>query len=416
MKIKFNNEVFKNKLLYVLMIFLVSSNLIISCSPSSSENPKNPNGGENRGDNIPPSEVKVQTIGLNFNEQLQYVNLPQISATNTKYVRGFLDFFQFYYDKSLLSSDERITKFLSLKPSGYNTILSLKFLFKGKSFPLPNSQELNNYLEYLEMILDKIWTGADIIIVGNEPFIETDSADYGDNMYNFYVKATERVKAYSDTHTEKPIFFGAFDNMYQTNRQTLPVLNGLLDYCKNTPWILGVDMHIHHKEYAEMVRALDFVNAKIRSDQKIIVSEYSLMKWWRDNLSGIIPADFAAQYNYSTTWRNYQYIDAALKSPKPRAEWVDFLSKSDWFESRRHYLLETYKDIFTKYDKFFVATYAFRQSYPFNTDFKSNTDPWILNGLYANRSVETEPNTGQFQFNYTFIDDFKIVQDISNKN
>mgnify|MGYP003664366840 CR=1 FL=1 len=399
------------KYYFLLTLFTLLS--VASCSSSNNEDPIVPEteeGNEEEGSSI----IDVQTIGLNFNEQLQFVDLQQISATNTDWVRGFVEFFQFYENRSLLNSDERITKFLSLKPSGYKTVLSLKFPFKGKDYPVSNSQELNDYLNYLDVILDRLWVGIDVIIVGNEPFIETDEEDFGDDMYNFYVKASERVKAYSDAHTEKPIFFGAFDNMYQDRRRNLPVLNGLLDYSKNTPWIAGVDMHIHHNNYNEMISALDFVNARLRANQKIIISEYSLMKHWRDNLNGLIPSEFASQYSYPSSWRNYQYIDAALKSPKARTEWVDFLSKSDWFESKKHYLLETYQDVFTTYDKFFLATYAFRQAYPFNTDFNSNTDPWVLNGIYVNRSVEPDSNTGQFQFNYTFIDDFRIVQDISN--
>ncbi|OYX26652.1 MAG: hypothetical protein B7Z06_05290 [Flavobacteriales bacterium 32-35-8] len=408
--LKFKTNYFTSYCLLLLYILLNIS----SCSSSGIDNSVEQEIEE--GGNQEETITNAQTIGLNFNEQLQFVDIPQISATNTDWVRGFVEFFQLYENRELLNTDERITKFLTLKPSGFKTVLSLKFQFRGIDYPAPNSQELNDYLDYMDVVLDRIWNGTDIIIVGNEPFIETDEVDFGDNMYNFYVKASERVKAYSDAHTEKPIFFGAFDNMYQDRRRNLPVLNGLLEYSKNTAWISGVDMHIHHNNYNEMISAIDFVNTRIREDQKIIISEYSLMKHWRDNLNGFIPATFASQYSYPSTWRNYQYIDSALKAPKTRAEWVDFLSKSDWFESRKHYLLETYQDIFTTYDKFFLATYAFRQAYPFNTDFTSNTDPWVLNGIYVNRSVEPNPNTGQFQFNYSFIDDFRIVQDISKTN
>lgn len=399
-------NVYLIKIAQMTMVFAV---LIISgCSSKDSEL-------DNPGDEIIDTPVKeLQTIGLNFNEQLNYIDLGQINATNTTWVRGFWDFFQFYNAPSTLNTDEKVTKYLTLKPNGYKTILNIKWLFKGKSFPVQGSQEMDNYMAFLDTMLDKAWSNTDIIVVGNEPFIETDAADYGDSMYNFYVSALNRVKAYADNHTEKPIYFGSFDNMYQEGRRTLPVLNGLLDYCKSTPWIAGVDMHIHHSENSEMISALDFVNAKIRGDQKILITEYSLMKWWRSNLQNNIPNTFASQYGYSSTMKNYQYIDIALKAPVSREQWIEFLSKSNWFESRKNYLLDTYTGIFKKYDKFYVATYAFRQSYPFDQNFTSNTDPWVLNGIYANRTLTTDA-FGKFQFNYSFIDDFRIVQDFVSK-
>lgn len=405
MQLTYNNLITRKS---VVLCFVLLS--IFACS---NDDDSTTNTGNDNSNDIPQYDESSQYVGLNFNEQLQFIDFPQIDATETTWVRGFVDFFQFYEAPSSLATDGRILNFKRLHPNGYQSILSLKFLFRGKNYPAVGSDEMNDYMEFLDTLLDEVWDSTTIIIVGNEPFIETDNEDYGPEMYNFYITACERVKAYADAHTAKPIYFGSFDNMYQENRRTLPVLLDLLEYAKNTSWISGVDMHIHHSEMSEMESAMDFVNARIREDQKIMVSEYSLMKHWRANLHTILAESFTAEYGYPENMQVYQYIDQALKNPTTIEQWTAFLSSSPWFENRKHYLMESYEDVFSSYDKFFIATYAFRQSYPMNVDFTGTTDPWVLNGIYANRSVEPD-NFGNFQFNYAFIDDFKLIQEESN--
>src|SRR5687767_9140287 len=58
----------------------------------------------------------------------------------------------------------------------------------------------------------------------------------------------------------------------------------------------------------------------------------------------------------------------------------------------------------------FLTFYALRQSYPLNIDFTANTDPWVLNGLFMNRSVELL--NGRSQKSYSFPDQFvQIVKE-----
>ena len=121
-----------------------------------------------------------------------------------------------------------------------------------------------------------------------------------------------------------------------------------------------------------------------------------------------IPENFAENYERDVNEKNFQYIDYALKNQVSHQEWVDFLSESYWFENRTRYLWNSYQRM-RSYDKFHIGTYALRQSFPFNRDFTNATDPWILNGLFANRTV-TLNNEGLEQFNYAWIDDFKAIQ------
>lgn len=46
----------------------------------------------------------------------------------------------------------------------------------------------------------------------------------------------------------------------------------------------------------------------------------------------------------------------------------------------------------------------------YNQDFTPTTDPWVLNGLFANRTLTPDPVNGLNQPNYAFIEDFISIQ------
>lgn len=354
--------------------------------------------------------ASAQQVGLNFNEQVNFVDIKDVDRTETRWVRGFIEFFQFYDGERDLETDTKVTKFLEMKDAGYKTILSIKWRFANKSFPDPDSQEMKDYVIFLGKMLDRFWNKLDIIVVGNEPFIESRSSERDDKLVEFYKEVTKRVIEYRSLNSYVPVYIGSFDNIY-IDAKRRPGFVSLMEYAKNNEDVAGVSIHIHHANYSQMDFSLQYTSDHIADNQKILITEYSLMKHWRNHTNDPIPAAFASDYGYDPAWQVYQYINHALKNPVPRAEWVDFLSKSSWFENRKDYLWQSY-EMFKSYNKFHIGTYAFRQSFPFNKDFTVNTSPWVLNGIYANRSVESDPETGENQFNYNFINDFlKIQQD-----
>jgi hypothetical protein len=362
--------------------------------------------------NIIPATA--QQVGLNFNEQVDFVEVSDVDKTETRWVRGFVEFFQFYDGERSLTTDEKITKFLALKDAGYKTILNIKWRFGDKSFPEPGSQRMKDYIVFLGKLLDRVWNKLDIIVVGNEPFIESRSAERDDKLVAFYQEITERVIAYREIKGYIPIYIGSFDNVYLDAKRR-PGFIKLMEYAKNNEGVAGVSIHIHHANFDQMRFSLQYTSENIRANQKILITEYSLMKHWRNHSGDLIPAGFASAYGYDPGMQVYQYVDYALKNPVPRPEWVDFLSQSPWFENRKNYLWESYQ-MFKEFPKVNVATYAIRQSYPFNQDFTQSTDPWVLNGLYANRTVEPDPETGENQFNYSFINDFLRIQQEYREN
>jgi hypothetical protein len=399
--------------LYFFTILL----LLLSCKKNNQESnePDDPGPGSTGGGVLVTDQQ--QYIGVNYNESLQEIRPGELSASKTKWVRGFLDVFS-HYDNQDLNTSDRIAKYLTLKDAGYKTALNLKFNFKTRPYPAINNTTWNNYITFLDQLLDKVIAKTDVIIVGNEPFIESESSTYNEPLYSFYVAAATRVNQYlTARNLQRPILVGAFDNMYQSNRQgTTGVLN-LLAWCKATSWIAGIDLHIHHNGSGEITTALDFVNDKIRNDQKIVITEYSLMKWWRDNLDENISPAFITAANASTSdnifpppagiIKCWQYIDYALKNPRKLAEWDAFQQNTPWLESRRSYMCNSF-NLFKANTKFWFATYAMRQSYPLNADFTATTDPWILNSLFTARTVELLPN-GDAQRRYSFLNQFADI-------
>lgn len=392
----------KKQLIIALTGFLA---IVISCSGNDPEN------------GIAGNEVKSENnytvaLGVNYNEQLPFVDFNDLERSKTIWVRGFIDFFQMYENPSALHSDERIIKYLSLKPAGYRAILNIKWNFKvrAQSFPAEGSATMKLYLGFLECLLEKVWLQTDILVIGNEPFIETSAENKDQRLVGFYKAVAATVKKFREKQHGHfvPVFVGAFNNLYDQSWRT-EATQSLMDYAKGDPGIAGIDLHIHHATMDQMKSALQYAAGQMRKNQKILITEFSLMKHWKAQLNNPIPESFASRYELDPVMKNYQYIDSALKKPRQTTEWYNYLKASNWFESRKHYLQEAFA-LMTAESRFLIATYAIRQSYPYNQDFTPTTDPWILNGLFANRTLIPDPASGLNQQNYTFFEDFISIQ------
>lgn len=404
-----------NKCTYISVLIIIL--MIISAGCSESVNGGNePSGGE---EEPPPSQEvdpPVQEVGINVNGQYNVLNFNNVVRSGTIWVRGFLDFFQLYPEEGNIDNDERIQHYLKLKEQGYRNILNIKWNFSNRSFPSSGSQEMQDYKSYLTKLLDKVWSSTDVIVVGNEPFIESKQSERGNRLVVFYQQIANHVKNYrANTGQNVPIFVGAFNNLYLDGWRTEAV-NALMRFARNNDWIAGVDLHIHHANLDQMKDFIDYADLRIRDNQKLLITEFSLKDYFRTKMDQDISSEFASTYNLDSNMKNYEYLDSALKNNVSRQEWVNFLSQSDWFESRKRYLWDAYQ-IFKGYEKFHIANYALRQSYPFNKDFSANTTPWILNGLFANRTVRPDTDTGQDQRNYAWMEDFtKIQEDSQNRD
>lgn len=411
---KQNNLFLFGKRLFVMCLFAAC--FLGGCKKSDSGTGEDKPAPEATGGGVLVTETQ-QYIGVNYNESFQEIRSGELSASKTKWVRGFIDVFA-HYDNQDLSTNAKIIKYLTVKDQGYKTVLSLKFNFITRAYPAVNSTTWNNYISFIDKVLDRVIAKTDVIVVGNEPFIESETSTYNEPLNSFYKAAATRVNQYlTARNLQRPIFVGSFDNMYQSGRQGTTGINNLLAWCKATNWVAGIDLHIHHNNNPEITTTINFINDKIRNDQKIIITEYSLMKWWRDNLNNDLTTQFLAAANASITdnifpppagiTKCWQYIDYALKDPRKVEEWNAFQQNTPFLNDRRDYLCNSFR-LFKATNKFWLATYAMRQSYPLNTDFTASTDPWILNSLFTPRTVELLAS-GDAQPRYAYLAQFADI-------
>jgi len=353
-----------------------------------------------------------QEVGVNFNQSLQHSVPEDLNRVETTWVRGFLRFFPMYNNPEQLNEDPDLDDFLELQDHGFKTILSIKYNFHDKAIPNVNSEEMANYKDFMQQVLDRVWGQIDIIVVGNEPFIESRSEDRNTVLVDFYQEMTRLVNAYRENHSHIPIYFGAFNRLDLPHRRYEGVKD-MLEYVKNTSWMDGVDLHIHHKTQEQMISMIDYAQERIRTDQKIIITEFSLVWYWKDHMDETISEYFADYYDYDPTWKNYEYIDYALKNPRAKDEWSDFLKNSDWFVAKEHYLWDSYQ-VFKDYPQFHVATYSYRITW--GDSFDENSNPWLLNSLFTTETVEPDPVTGEPQLHYAFFEDFLRIQEDSDQS
>ena len=352
--------------------------------------------------------TKAQELGVNFNETISYAkDTETINRTGTTWTRGFLDFFEYMEAPEKLSDPNGdLQAFLSLQDHGFKTILSLKFRFINTSIPSPESENTQAYLNFLSQILDQVWGKVDILVVGNEPFIESKREEWDTKLPAFYKLLCTYTHDYGKAKSAMPIYFGAFNKLYEKDWQT-PGVDEMLAFVKEKEWLSGVDIHIHHSDNDEISSMYSYVDNRIRKDQKVLITEFSLVHWWKTHNLDQIPDEFAEEYSYPKEQKVHEYLLFALKNPRPKKEWDDFLRHNPWFEDRKNYLTEAF-DLFSSYPSFHVATYSYRIDWGKN--YSSTTMPWLINNLIAGVTIEPDPKTGKEQFNYHFIEDFKKIQ------
>jgi len=351
--------------------------------------------------------VFAQSMGVNYNGVIANIDVADLDRTQTTWMRVFINYFDYKNGVLNINTNEGLAKLEAAKAAGYKVILSLKFDFTGRNFPT-GTAAIDADLGYVSTILGRLYDDADIIVAGNEPFIESIPDQRDSRLVNYYKRAAIAVLNYRSGQTRKvPIYIGAFNRLWLTTEQTQAV-NDYLTFARDNTWIAGADLHIHHDDINQITTAFNFVNSRLRTDQRMLVTEFSLMKHWKNNLDVTIPAILNTQYGRPANWKVYEYLNFTLNTaPVSRNEWVAFLQNSTWFENRKHYLSNAWAK-FTAFPKFNVATYGMYQTYG-SAPFTINTDPWVLNPLFVNRTV-VKNSSDENQFNYSFIDDFRAIQ------
>jgi hypothetical protein len=356
-----------------------------------------------------PGVAQAQAaLGANYNEHYEDVDYRDLKKADASWVRIFLTMPQL--DRGA-AEHGAVRATLDAGSHGHQTILSLKWPFPNRDFPKPGSAEMDKELARLDAVLPLVMGKVDILVIGNEPYIESREGDRDLDLNAFYEAMAARVIAFRaqkcGENCKTHLYMGAL-NRLDLKKNVTKSTDRWMEYVKATPELDGVDIHPHINTIEASKPFLDYILPRMRTEQKFLVTEFSLVWWWKQNLTKPIPATYAEKYGVATNTQNWQVIKAALEQPFAKQRWDDFLSMSPWFESRKHYLRNQMK-MFRDTGRLAVATYGFKQGSSMSNNFGPDKTPWLLNSVFAPRTIQANAD-GSAAANYAWIDDFKALQ------
>ncbi|TDD16354.1 hypothetical protein E1294_31575 [Nonomuraea diastatica] len=348
-------------------------------------------------------------LGGNFNQLLANVHVRELQLGRTDWVRGFFPMPD--AAQGVLASNANIRMIANLDARGYRIILNLKFPYNQSVFPAPDTAEMETVLARVDQVLAEVLDHVDILVIGNEPFIESRPEDRGDPLNVFYETVARHVIAYRAAHCgagcRTRLYMGALNRLDLPDRQTAAT-ERWMTFVRQTPEIDGVDIHPHVPSPDAVQPFLDYILPRLRAGQTFLVTEFSLVWYWKAHLQDQIPAKFADDYGLSRDSRVWQVILEATHRPFPQEEWDAFLSASPWYESQKSFLGDQMRR-FRGTGRLAVATCDYRQGLPMSQNFAADKPPWVLNCVFAPYTVRpwSDGTTGR---GHAWLDDFRALQ------
>lgn len=321
--------------------------------------------------------------------------------------------------------------------------------------PTASSTQEKALFDYLDLMLEKLLPAADIIVAGNEPFINTLAEDWvydpilkSSPIATFYKRVAEHLDAYmraKGVRNQHKLYMGAFTNVDGSAMQKEWSVNDLLAFANTTDYIDGVDIHTHVKTMDEMRQGFKFISQRVQ--KPITDTEYTYVftqalhlqdlltendirpfngmsflekyanatatktykgtKWINESP---IPFTFrAGQRKYTATTTVNDYMAMAVYEPVPQAEWNDFFKSRSW--TIDNYIKKSNK-IFSDYNVNGV-TFGLMLGALGDVNLRNGT-PWYMNGLYSPglvQLIEGKP-TG----NYQYLMDFQELNGLPKNN
>ncbi len=372
-------------------------------------------------------------LGVNTNRRPGQMDPALLARTNTNWIRANVEILAYKEqhdtgtaDPNWNFSDWDLYKAAAAGPDR-KAILNLMWNFENRDQhpPLPGSQQESDLFAYLDLqILDKLASHVDILVTGNEPFINTLKADWQPNpayggipIVVFYTRVTEHVHAYlldRGLRDQVDLYMGAFTRLRTTKMQKQPAVGQLLAYAAVAGHVDGVDMHTHVTNLKQIDKALTF--ARDFTDKPIIITEFSFIWRMQDALQqdDRLGAEFAKRRGRDANQKTHAYMACEVfgvargckkNGPVSKAEWDDFFTTRDWFID--HFILQA--DAIFRQHAVRGATFGLLQSMPSKARLNPKRPPWYLGFLFSAAAVESAPD-GAPQTNYQYFDDFLSIQ------
>lgn len=329
-------------------------------------------------------------LGANYNSEYQNVNYHDLGLAHVHWIRGFMVMTR--VDPQDASAQPAIATSLAAEARGYHTILTLKWPFQRTGIPEQGSSAYTKALEQLDAVLPLVMGKVDILEIGNEPTWETPPDERGEPLNKFYEAMAERVIAYRKAHCgpscRTRLFMGALNRLNAPDMRRAAWVKQWMAFVRATPEIDGVDIHPHVNSLDATRPYIQFVLKNMRPDQKFLVTEFSLVWYWKAHMHDAVPPSFAQQYRFPKKTQMWQAIQRATKDPFSQQEWDALLMRSPWFAAQKDYLNRVVT-MFRSTHRLAVACYGFEQGASMTRHFGRNTPPWLLNAVFARRTVKT---------------------------
>ncbi|QOV35863.1 hypothetical protein IM697_38445 [Streptomyces ferrugineus] len=348
-------------------------------------------------------------LGINFNEDPSDLRLSHMEALSARWMRGFVPIRA--SDQGDPAEQPAVATLLAASRQGYRTVLSLKFPYQDQPLPAPGSDAMAALLTRVDAVLRAVMGKVDMLTIGNEPFLETLPGERDSTLNAFYERLAAHVVAHraercgEDCRTR--LYMGALNRLDDPAHRT-PATERWMAHVRDTPAIDGVDIHPHVGRLESTGAFLDYVLPRLRTDQTFLATEFSLVDHWARHRADTVPTEFATRYGVPRDTQVWQVIAEAIRHPFPQRKWNDFLALSRWFESRRTYLTNQTR-MFRDTGRLAVATYAGLQIRSMAVGYGPDKTPWILNPVYANRTVRQDAD-GTPGRNYAWFEAFRALQ------
>lgn len=329
----------------------------------------------------------VGVLGANFNGDPAVMTTAELQAVGAKWIRGF--FAMPDADRGDPASQPAIQALLAAE--GYGTVLSLKFPYNDKPIPTAGSADLASAQRRLDAVLAAVMDKVDILVIGNEPFIESRTADHGDALNAFYEGMAQRAIAYRKAHfpsgSRTTLYMGALNHLDLASWRT-PATDRWMRFVHDTPELAGTDIHPHLPTPGADQAYLDYILPRMRSDQTFLATEFSLVLYFREHLKKPVAPEYAKQYGLAKGAPAWQAVRAALQHPVPQGQWDDFFATTPWLAQNKSFLTDQVGR-FRATGKLAVATYGIGQDTAMSsTSFGPSSPPWLLNSMFCQHTVQ----------------------------
>lgn len=349
-------------------------------------------------------------LGANFNEHLTWMNHGELHQAQTTWVRGFIDMHQI--NATDLSADANIQSLLSARDAGFNTILSFKWNYSTTDFPPPGHPAHTAELDCLSNVLDLVMGQVDILVIGNEPYIEAKQENH--HLNTFYESMAEKVissKQASQNNASHPkdtkLYMGALNRLDQPVKRT-PSIARFLSYIASQPALSGVDLHLHMPNAEAHKKMLDYSLSFLRPDQTFLATEFSLIWHFKKHMGDPINASFAKKYNFPLGTKVHQLLSQGIQYPFPFEMWEEFLKGEPWYTCCVGFLENTMQ-LYRSTGRLEVATYGFCPMRFRKKAVELGDTPWMLNGVFVGSMVRKKEDGGRYG-NWPWMEEFVRAQ------